>query len=159
MSPYSTQLPRRPAGLADPGDSLWSAWEEFFSAARRARGRAAMREEGSLSPAQVHLLRALADAPRPRIGEVAEAAGVAPPTATRMLDGLERDGVVRRVRAVDDRRAIEVELTPSGERLLAAREDEVAERRRAVFASFSARERREVERVLRRLTGLVEELY
>ena len=159
MSPYSTQVPRRAPAGADAGDALGAAWEEFFSAARRARGRAALRGEGGLSPAQLHLLRALAEKPRSRIGELAEAAGVAPPTATRMLDGLERDGIVRRVPSAHDRRAVEVELTGPGERVLATREEEVAERRRKVFASLSARERRETERVLHRLTGLVEELY
>jgi MarR family transcriptional regulator, organic hydroperoxide resistance regulator len=159
MSPYSTQVPRRTTSEADAGDSLWTAWEEFFSAARRARGRAALRGEGGLSPAQLHLLRALAETPRSRIGELAEAAGVAPPTATRMLDGLERDGIVRRMPAADDRRAVEVELTGPGERILATRERELAKRRREVFASLSSRERRETERVLRRLTGLVDELY
>ena len=159
MSPYSTQVSRRQAAADDGGGSLWSAWEEFFSAARRARGRAALRGEGDISPAQLHLLRALAETPRSRIGELAEAAGVAPPTATRMLDGLERDGIIRRVPAADDRRAVEVELTGPGERILATREEELAERRRTVFASLSTRERRETERVLRRLTDLVDELY
>src|SRR6476469_10480518 len=159
MSPYSTQVSRRSPAEADSGTSLWTAWEEFFSAARRARGRAALRGEGGLSPAQLHLLRALAEKPRSRIGELAEAAGVAPPTATRMIDGLERDGIVRRAPAADDRRAVEVELTGPGERILAIREEELAKRRRKVFASLSNRERRETERVLARLTSLVDELY
>ncbi|HEX6601719.1 MAG TPA: hypothetical protein VF030_03685, partial [Solirubrobacterales bacterium] len=59
----------------------------------------------------------------------------------------------------DDRRAVEVELTGPGERVLATREEELTERRRRIFASLSARERRETERVLRRLTELVDQLY
>jgi DNA-binding MarR family transcriptional regulator len=76
-----------------------------------------------------------------------------------MIDGLERDGIVRRAPAADDRRAVEVELTGPGERILAIREEELAKRRRKVFASLSNRERRETERVLARLTSLVDELY
>jgi MarR family transcriptional regulator for hemolysin len=48
--------------------------------------------------------------------ELARAIGIEGPTLTRHLDGLETDGIVRRVRG-DDRRAVRVELTPEGEQL------------------------------------------
>jgi len=49
--------------------------------------------------------------------ELARAVGIEGPTLTRHLDGLEENGVVRRVRDGGDRRAVRVELTDEGERL------------------------------------------
>src|SRR5829696_8656612 len=90
------------------------ALEDFFRAARRARAR--LRPgEGPLSISQYHLLEPLLDADGPHAaGELAVAAGVTPPTATRMLDALERAGLVRRARAEHDRRCVHVALTPEG---------------------------------------------
>ena len=49
--------------------------------------------------------------------ELARAVGIEGPTLTRHLDGLEENGIVRRVRDGNDRRAVRVELTDEGERL------------------------------------------
>jgi MarR family transcriptional regulator, transcriptional regulator for hemolysin len=49
--------------------------------------------------------------------ELARAVGIEGPTLTRHLDGLEADGLVRRVRGAQDRRAVRVELTSDGELL------------------------------------------
>jgi DNA-binding MarR family transcriptional regulator len=72
------------------------AWEQFAAAVRRARSRAADRPDATLTPAQFRLLAALEDAPSLSVGELARAAGVSSPTATKMLDGLESDGIVKR---------------------------------------------------------------
>jgi DNA-binding MarR family transcriptional regulator len=52
------------------------------------------------------------------LGRLAEAEGVTPPTMTRLVDGLEVDGLV--VRRVDpnDRRAVQIRATAKGTRLL-----------------------------------------
>jgi MarR family transcriptional regulator, transcriptional regulator for hemolysin len=49
--------------------------------------------------------------------ELARAVGIEGPTLTRHLDGLEDDGIVRRIRDSADRRAVRVELTGEGEEL------------------------------------------
>jgi MarR family transcriptional regulator for hemolysin len=49
--------------------------------------------------------------------ELARAIGIEGPTLTRHLDGLEEAGLVQRVRAEADRRAVRVELTDEGEQL------------------------------------------
>jgi MarR family transcriptional regulator, transcriptional regulator for hemolysin len=49
--------------------------------------------------------------------DLARAVGIEGPTLTRHLDRLEENGIVRRVRDGNDRRAVRVELTPEGERL------------------------------------------
>ena len=47
--------------------------------------------------------------------DLARAVGIEGPTLTRHLDGLERAGLVRRVRDPANRRAVRVELTDAGE--------------------------------------------
>ncbi len=49
---------------------------------------------------------------------LAEAEQVRPPTMTRLVDGLERRGLVRRVSHADDGRVQLVEATAAGKRLL-----------------------------------------
>jgi DNA-binding MarR family transcriptional regulator len=53
-----------------------------------------------------------------RVGELAEAEQVEPPTMTRLVDGMERDGLVEREPDPDDRRAVVVRATAKGVRTL-----------------------------------------
>jgi MarR family transcriptional regulator for hemolysin len=50
-------------------------------------------------------------------GELAEAVGIRQPTLSHHLDGLERDGLVRRERTADNRRVQHVTVTEAGEAL------------------------------------------
>ncbi|HEU5220012.1 MAG TPA: MarR family transcriptional regulator [Gemmatimonadales bacterium] len=52
------------------------------------------------------------------IGRLAEAEQVSGPTITRMLAGMERDGLLKRTRDTGDRRVIWIKPTPKGTRLL-----------------------------------------
>jgi DNA-binding MarR family transcriptional regulator len=53
-----------------------------------------------------------------RIGALADAEQVEPPTMTRLVDGMERDGYVTRQPDPGDRRAIVVRATSKGSRAL-----------------------------------------
>ena len=53
-----------------------------------------------------------------RVGELAEAEQVEPPTMTRLVDGMERDGYVAREADPEDRRAVIVRATAKGVRAL-----------------------------------------
>jgi DNA-binding MarR family transcriptional regulator len=53
-----------------------------------------------------------------RVGELAEAEQVEPPTMTRLVDGMERDGYVVREPDPDDGRAVIVRATAKGIRAL-----------------------------------------
>ena len=83
-------------------DAFSSALLEFLRATRRMRGR--IGDEGELSLSQYHLLEPLIDGERLATCELALAAGVSAPTATRMLSGLAREGLVERVPCTADRR-------------------------------------------------------
>jgi DNA-binding MarR family transcriptional regulator len=52
------------------------------------------------------------------IGALATAEGVAAPTMSRLVDGLERDGLVARARDSDDARGVLVRATSKGARTL-----------------------------------------
>ena len=137
-------------------DAFSTALLEFLRATRRMRGRLCDGDELTLS--QYHLLEPLIGGERLATCELALAAGVSAPTATRMLTGLERDGLIERVPCDADRRVVHVNLTDHGrDRVLAARARGEA-RRAEIFASLSAGERREAARLLERLADAVEGL-
>lgn len=139
-------------------DDFSTAWEEFFRAVRRAKGRAAAQPPADgLSPAQFQLLAPLAHEPSQTIRALAEAAGVAAPTATRMLDGLERDGQVTRSPAVHDRRCVSVELTDTGRHALEVTAAALEDAKRRISESLDPADRAAASALLRRLAALVEE--
>jgi DNA-binding MarR family transcriptional regulator len=145
--------------MAEDLEAFEEAWGEFFGSVRRMKGRlATTEEEGGLSFSQAHLLVALADSPSLPVGELAMAAGVSPPTATRMLDGLERDGIVTRESSPDDRRKVVIRLTDEGKRLVRRRKRAAEKRRRAVYESLSDSEREHATHLLRRFAELLDEL-
>jgi len=137
-------------------DAFSSALLEFLRATRRMRGR--FGDEGELSLSQYHLLEPLLDDERLATCELALAAGVSAPTATRMLSGLEREGLVERVPCEQDRRVVHVVLTAGGRDRVLAKRARGDARRAVIFASLSAGERREAARLLERLSTAIEEL-
>jgi MarR family transcriptional regulator, organic hydroperoxide resistance regulator len=133
------------------------AWETFFRAARRARGRANQGGGDGLTLSQLHLVLPLADGPK-GVGALADCAGVAPPTASRMIDGLARAGVVDRVQDPDDRRAVLVSLTDEGRRALQQKRRTLNALRRRIAAGLSPEEQAQAAPLLRRLAELMDEL-
>ena len=134
------------------------AWEQFAAAIRRARSRAAERTDGGLTPSQYRLLAALEDAPSLTVGELAGAAGVSSPSATRMLDGLEQDGIVVRERDVEDRRRMAVRTTAKGRRALADAHGRAVAACETIYAGLTPDERAQAERLLPRLAEAIEQL-
>ena len=68
-----------------------------------------------VSPPRLSALSVVVYAGPLAIGALAAAEGVAAPTMTRLVDGLERDGFVRRRRDPADARGVLVEATPAGQ--------------------------------------------
>jgi MarR family transcriptional regulator, organic hydroperoxide resistance regulator len=135
-----------------------AAWDGFFAAIRRARVRAAREPGGELTIPQYQLLAALGERPGQPVGELAAAAEISHPTATRMLDSLERSGVIERRHSQDDRRVVSVRLTRKGRRLLERKRALISEKRRALYESLDESEREQAEHLLRRLAQAIEEL-
>lgn len=70
------------------------------------------RDEGISIP-QYRLLLFLRHGPK-RAGELAARAAIKRPTLTSLVDGLEKDGRLRRVQVEADRRGVRLELTEGG---------------------------------------------
>jgi DNA-binding MarR family transcriptional regulator len=138
-------------------DQFTAAWETFFRTARRLRSRAGRLPIDGLSLPQYHLLEALRAAAELTVGELAESAGVAPPTATRMLDCLARDGYVTRRHSETDRRAVLVALMPAGIDAIEIAHEQVAAFRRRVFEALEPGEREQAAVLLARLSQVLEE--
>src|SRR4051794_40057638 len=164
-----------------------AALDDFMHAARRARGRLASEADLSLSQYHLlePLLAVegpaphsddaapLAEDPGPAtgrtpgesatepglgVGALACAAGVSPPTATRMLAGLERDGLVARRACPHDRRVVRVALTAAGAERMAAKRERIGARREELFQSLEPAERVHAARLLARLAAAIEDL-
>jgi DNA-binding MarR family transcriptional regulator len=144
-------------GVAVATEQFTEAWEAFFRTTRRLRARAGRLRGDGLSVPQYHLLEALRDAAELTVGELAEAAGIAPPTATRMLDCQARDGYVTRRQSATDRRAVLVALTPAGSAAFAATHEHVQAFRRSVFEALDPDEREHAAALLWRLSDVLEE--
>ena len=71
-----------------------------------------------VSPPRLSALSVVVFAGPIGIGALAAAEGVAAPTMTRLVDGLERDGLVRRRSDPADARGVLVEPTTTGKRIL-----------------------------------------
>jgi MarR family transcriptional regulator, organic hydroperoxide resistance regulator len=139
-------------------EEFTEAWEVFFLTTRRVRARAnKLKSNGHLTLPQYHLLAALRDEDELTVGELAEAAGVAPPTATRMLDCLARLGYVLRRHSDEDRRVVLVTLTLAGRRALDQAHEVATAFRRRVFESLTPEEREQAAPLLRRLAEAMEE--
>jgi DNA-binding MarR family transcriptional regulator len=134
------------------------AWESLFRTTRRLRARAQVfAGEAGMSLAQYHLLAPLRDTPDLAVGELAEAAGVAPPTATRMLDCLARAGYITRRHSETDRRSVLVSLTADGEQALDKAHGIVEAWRRDVYERLEPEEREHAVAALERLAAVLEE--
>lgn len=70
--------------------------------------------ELGLTSSEINVLANLADGRIRVISALAAAVGSKPTTLTSVLDRLERRGHIARVASLDDRRAVQVELTSSG---------------------------------------------
>lgn len=135
-----------------------AAWERLDRAVRRARGRANQAPSPALTHAQYLLVEPLLDEAPMAVCHLAEAAAVAQPTATRMLAGLVRDGVVRRGADAGDRRIALIELTAPGRDLVAAKREQIMAVRRQILESVPEQERTRAAGLLDRLAVAVERL-
>jgi len=110
-----------------------------------------------LTLTQVSVLRHLRSGPQ-TAGRLAELAGLSATSVSRLVDRLEKRGLVSRKRDAEDRRIVEVQLEPAGERLLGeAKVFRGSDLHHAVEA-MSADERRRLTASLTRLVELTREL-
>ena len=135
-----------------------AALEELWRAVLRATGRGVPGGETELTLSQFNMMSALGEG-RSKVTEVAAAADVAPPTATRALRALEIRGFVERRRnAASDGRHVTVVLTAEGSKVLAEKTAWVKARQRQIFESLTEAQRRTAAQTLRAIADDIHEL-
>ena len=86
------------------------------------------------------------------IGALAQVEGVTPPTMTRLVAGLEHDGLVTRAPSPADRRAVVISATPAARRALV----EGRERRLAELVALLTGTSKGDRRALTRASAVIE---
>jgi DNA-binding MarR family transcriptional regulator len=135
-----------------------AALEELFRAVLRASGRGVPGGDTELTLSQYFLMDAMGDQAL-TVSEVARAARVAVPTATRALRALEERGFVERHREDgEDRRLVTVALTRGGRDVLEEKHEWVKVRQREIFEGLSQGERESVAETLNVLAEGIAEM-
>jgi DNA-binding MarR family transcriptional regulator len=93
-----------------------------------------------ISAPRLSVLSVLVFAGPKRIGELARIEHVEPPTMTKLVDGLVRDGLALREADPDDARAVWVRATPTGARTLRRGRARRVETLRSSLADLSSAE-------------------
>ncbi|MCU1690671.1 MAG: transcriptional regulator MarR family [Pseudonocardiales bacterium] len=123
--------------------------EAFWAVARQLRSHS--REALSpweINPSHLRALQVLARHDAVRLRDLADHLRIAPRSATEVVDGLESRGLVLRRPDPADRRAILVELTDEGQRVLAAIRGARDTEAEALFGRLSAADRAQLARIL-----------
>jgi DNA-binding MarR family transcriptional regulator len=99
------------------------------------------------------VLAALREQDGRRMGDLSETTSIEVSTLTRLVDNMEKKGLVARRRETGDARVVALHVTPAGRRL-AQRITPIAERYESVaLAGFTAAEADSLKAALRRLYG------
>lgn len=135
------------------------AWRKELERSERILGRIGPDDiccEG-LTPRQTSVLRVLAEREGARLLELATAAEITPSAMTRMVEKLERQGFVQRVRGTHrDGRAAMVEITTQGCQACVRIDQMSADRSAAVMQAIPAKQRAQVLAALRLFNSAVE---
>lgn len=112
--------------------------------------------ELDLTSPQVHALLALGHDGPLTMGDLARRVAVTEKTVTGLIDRLERDGLCARARDDADRRVVHVALTGQGAALHQRMDAEVLEALTGLLARLDAADRRDLFRIISKLTNDVE---
>ena len=101
-------------------------------------------------------LVAIRENPGVRQGVLGAAMHVKRPNMTKLVNGLEKAGLVVRATPSCDKRAVELRLTPQGEQRIAAAMEDVCAHDSEIGQLLSAVERRDLMRLLDRVSDGIE---
>jgi DNA-binding MarR family transcriptional regulator len=110
-----------------------------------------------LTVAQFRCLKMVQRSAEVSLGELADANGVSAPAMSKLVDGLVEAGLLERRGSTDDRRRIELTVTPAGKRKLDTVGDRLKSRLAAQLSSLAADELEALERALVRLNQVLAE--
>jgi DNA-binding MarR family transcriptional regulator len=115
-------------------------------------------QPGRLTAPQVNLLGPLSELGPMSSGQLAEAAGLTPATATHMLDQLAVAGIVQRERQEHDKRVVITSLTEEGSRMLGERLEEMGAAWAAALEQFDSEQLSSAAEVMEAICGFVDDL-
>ncbi len=111
-----------------------------------------------MTPRQTAILRILIAQQGARLSDLACVSRISPSAMTRVIEKLEKKGMVRRVRgAHDDGRAAQVEITATGRKARRRIDELMRQRARAVAESLPASRRDVVLQALREFSNALEQ--
>lgn len=121
--------------------------------------RTTLRElhKDDLSPNRYSILKMLDKGGDERMGCLAENLNVSAPAITTMVDKLEQENYVERVRDVDDRRIVNVRLTAKGSKTLERIREERLKILGYLLARMTAREKDSWAELYEKITSLLRE--
>jgi DNA-binding MarR family transcriptional regulator len=136
-------------------EDLRAAVSQMFGAERRLRSREHSRP-GELTHAQLRALFTLGKEREMTAGQLARSADLNPASVTPILDQLEAANVLERHRSTEDRRVLNVSLTPEGRQLLERKLEHWQSVWDERFAEFPDRDLNAAIRVLNEITDIYE---
>ena len=118
LNKYTAHMNNHASGDRPPAEQVA---DRLHSAAIRLLRRLRLQDAASgIGPARLSALSVLVFGGPMTIGELAVAEQVKAPTMTRIVQGLEKQGLAKRETAAEDARSVRVRVTAKGARLLNA---------------------------------------
>jgi DNA-binding MarR family transcriptional regulator len=136
-------------------DELSSGFGKLFLRMHRLMDRRMAKSGASFSRAKL-LMMAQKEGPTRAI-DMAEMFGLAPRTVTEALDGLERDGLIRREPDAIDRRVKRVIITEEGKRAIDATEPLRVEMIDRIFGRLSDEEQTQLRHIVAKLGAALDD--
>ncbi|WP_179256061.1 MarR family winged helix-turn-helix transcriptional regulator [Enemella evansiae] len=156
--PTTTDLPTGDDIDPDLVEAWARACNGVYLVLKRGRGTVGRGGGGrTLTEAQVAVLESVAQEGALPVGTIARRAGIAQPTATRMLNTLESQGIVRRRPSPRDVRVALVELTDEGVELWAEKHAVLMDYQRDALSRFEPERRQQVVAMLQELVDIIED--
>jgi DNA-binding MarR family transcriptional regulator len=134
-------------------EELTSSFGSVFLRFTRLLDKRMAREGASLARTRVLLM--IQRRGPVKASDIAELFGLAPRTVTDTLDGMERQGLIRREPDPKDRRAKRILITEAGQQAVAATEPIRRELISQVMGSLTGEEREALARILGKLDAAV----
>ncbi|HFK1440390.1 MULTISPECIES: MarR family winged helix-turn-helix transcriptional regulator [Bacillus cereus group] len=138
-------------------DELSQAIYSLTAADGRLRGRAT-RTLGAVSMVHARTLKVLAEEGELSVKELADRAETTAAGITQLINGLQQAGYVERVRSNNDRRVVNVQLTPSGLNCHLEREKKLKHILNANLSDFDAEQIEKSSEIIRCLVHVLDQL-
>ncbi|WP_259417989.1 MarR family winged helix-turn-helix transcriptional regulator [Bacillus toyonensis] len=138
-------------------DVLSQAIYSLTAADGRLRGRAT-RTLGAVSMVHARTLKVLAEEGDLSVKDLADRAETTAAGVTQLINGLQQAGYVERVRSNNDRRVVNVRLTPSGLNCHLEREKKLKHILNSTLSDFDAEQLEQSAEIIKRLVRVLDQL-